>query len=85
MNKGKIFLTENGYVVQNSEISIRVRDEDSKLPYVNGSDVQFSITEQNEATILECTTSAEIYNLSVGWICPRCNRVNAPFNRFCDC
>jgi hypothetical protein len=82
--KGKIFPTEDGYIVESLSVRYAVREEDNNIPYISGSDVEFGLID-NKAIIWQCTTSAEVYNLTAGWICPRCNRVNAPFNRFCDC
>ena len=84
---GKIYPKDGGYVVQNiaSGELHKVRKEDSGLPFQVGSDVVYNVTRDGFAIIGECVTTAEIHNINVGWICPRCNRVNAPFNKICDC
>ena len=80
--KGKILQTEDGYVVESQSGTYAVREEDSNIPYVLGSDVEFGLINY-KAIIWKCTTSAEVYNLPVGWICPRCNKVNHPLNKIC--
>jgi hypothetical protein len=84
---GKIYLIADAYIIIDSDAGQKyvVRKEDSNLPYVIGSDVEYSIDPNQFAIINKCQTIAEIHNINTGWICPRCNRVNAPFFTNCDC
>lgn len=84
---GKIYPIGDAYIVQNIGSGQKhvVRKEDSDLPYVVGSDVVYSVNTDGFAIISQCVTNAEIHNIGVGWICPRCNKVNAPFVTNCDC
>ena len=88
---GKIFIAKNG--------SVFIKDNDSPLcfslsgnekfldmTFVDDSDIVYDTDIYGNVTnINECVTSAEIHNIGVGWVCPRCNRVNAPFVTNCDC
>lgn len=83
---GKVFRLGNGkhiIIVDNAFYNIRL--EDSGLPFVIGSDIEFTLDESKKAIINKCETIAEIHNTPVGWICPKCSRVNAPFIKNCDC
>jgi hypothetical protein len=84
---GKIYPIGDAYVVQDIDNGKKyvVRKEDSDLPYVVGSDVVYSINGDGFALISKCVTNAEIHNIGLGWLCPRCNKVNAPFKQNCDC
>ena len=84
---GKIYPIDDTYIVQNigSGQKHLVRKEDSNIPYVVGSDVVYSVNKDGFAIIGECQTIAEIHNVNMGWICPRCNKVNAPFITNCNC
>jgi hypothetical protein len=84
---GKIYPIADTYIVQNIGSGQKnvVRKEDSNVPYVVGSDVVYSVNKDGFAIINECETIAEIHNINMGWICPRCNKVNAPFIKICDC
>jgi hypothetical protein len=84
---GKIYPINDTYIVQDVEDGKKyvVRIEDSHLPYVLGSNVVFSLNNHGFAIINQCETIAEIHNVNMGWICPKCNRVNAPFIKNCDC
>jgi hypothetical protein len=83
---GKIYPIGDAYVVQDIDNGQKyvVRKEDSDLNFVVGSDVVYRV-DNGFALIQQCVTSAPIHNISVGWICPKCNRVNAPFVTNCDC
>jgi hypothetical protein len=83
---GKIYPIGDTYVVQNIDTGVKhtVRKEDSNIPYVVASDVVYNVKD-GFAIIGECETIAEIHNIHMGWICPRCNKVNAPFIKICDC
>jgi transcription initiation factor IIE alpha subunit len=84
---GKIYPIADTYIVHHiaSRKKHLVRKEDSGLPYVVGSDVEYSIDQNGFAIINKCETIAEIHNVNMGWICPRCNKVNSPFSLNCDC
>lgn len=84
---GKIYRLGSKYVViiEDSLKYYFVRPEDSILPYVIGSDIEFTLDESQNAIINKCQTIAEIHNTGLGWLCPKCNRVNAPFIKICDC
>jgi hypothetical protein len=84
---GKIYPIADAFIVQDVDTDEKyvVRKEDSDLPYVVGSDVVYSIDKDGFVIINKCETIAEIHNINTGWICPRCNRVNAPFVTICDC
>jgi hypothetical protein len=84
---GKIYPIGDAYVVQNIGSGQKhvVRKEDSNLTYVVGSDVVYRVDENGFAIIQQCVTTAEIHNVNIGWICPRCKKVNAPFVTNCDC
>jgi hypothetical protein len=84
---GKIFPINDTYIVVQDDYGKKfvVRDEDSHLPYVIGSNVVFSLNNKGFAIINQCETIAEIQNLNMGWICPKCNKINAPFIKNCDC
>ena len=84
---GKIYPIVDAYIVKDVDTnqSYTVRIEDSNLPYVVGSNVVYSIDKDGFAIIHKCETIAEIHNVNIGWICPKCNRVNAPFKEMCDC
>jgi hypothetical protein len=83
---GKIYPIGDAYIVEDIDNGQKyvVRKEDSDLNFVVGSDVVYRV-DNGFALIQECVTSAPIHNIGVGWICPRCNRVNAPFVTICDC
>ena len=83
---GKIYPIGGAYVVKDidNEQKYVVRKEDSDLNFVVGSDVVYRV-DNGFAIIQECVTTAPIHNIGVGWICPKCNRVNAPFVTNCDC
>ena len=83
---GKVFILGNGkhiIIVDNAFYNIRA--EDSGMPFVIGSDVEFTFDHSGNAIISKCETIAEIHNIPSGWICPKCNRVNAPFKEICYC
>jgi hypothetical protein len=84
---GKIYPIADAFIVQDVDTGEKyvVRKEDSDLPYVVGSDVVYSIDKDGFVIINKCETIAEIHNINNGWICPRCNRANAPFVTNCDC
>ena len=83
---GKVFKLGNGkHIIIVDDSFYNIRTEDSGLPFVIGSDIEFSLDESQKAIINKCETIAEIHNILIGWICPRCNRVNAPFKELCDC
>ena len=84
---GKIYPVADAYIVQDVDTGKKyvVRKEDSDLPYAVGSGVIYNINKDGFAIINECVTTAEIHNVNIGWICPKCNRVNAPFVTFCNC
>ena len=85
--KGKIYRLGSKYVafIEDSQKYYFVRPEDSRLPYVIGSDIEFTLDKLDMAIINKCETIAEIHNISLGWICPKCNMTNAPFIKNCDC
>jgi hypothetical protein len=83
---GKIFQLSNGkHIIGVNNSFYHIRPEDGGLPFVLGSDVEFTLDDSKKAIINKCETIAEIHNLNMGWICPRCNKVNAPFKELCDC
>jgi len=84
---GKIYPIVDAYIIIDSNAGQKyvVRKEDSDLPYVVGSDVVFSVNKDGFAIINKCETIAEIHNTPIGWICPKCNKSNAPFIKKCDC
>ena len=83
---GKVVRLGNGkYIVIVDNAFYNIRTEDSGLPFVIGSNIEFTLDESKKAIINKCETIAEIQNIGVGWICPKCNRVNAPFVTICDC
>ena len=67
---GKIYPIADTYVIQDIEGGKKyvVRIEDSYLPYIVGSDVEFTLNESGMAIISKCETIAEIHNIPVGWI-----------------
>jgi len=82
---GKIYPVADTYIVEGNGKKYVVRKEDSDLPYLIGSEVIFSIDSKGFAIINQCETIAEIHNIPIGWICPKCHRANAPFVKNCDC
>jgi hypothetical protein len=84
---GKIYPIGDVYMVQDIDTSKKyvVRIEDSDLPYVVGSAVVFGVNKEGFAIINQCETIAEIHTSPIGWICPKCNKSNAPFIKKCDC
>ena len=87
---GKIYPIVDAYIVKDMDNNetYTVRIEDTNLPYVVGSNVVYSIDKDGFAIIHKCETIAEIHstpNTPIGWICPKCNKSNAPFIKKCDC
>jgi hypothetical protein len=84
---GKIYPIADAFIVQDIDTGEKhvVRKEDSYLPYVVGSNVVYSIDKDGFAIIHKCETIAEIHSTPIGWICPKCNKSNAPFIKKCDC
>ena len=83
---GKVYKLGNGkHIIVSNYNYYNIRLEDSGLPFVIGSDVEFTLDKNNMAIINKCETIAEIYNNGLGWLCPKCNRVNAPFIEKCEC
>jgi hypothetical protein len=84
--QGKIYKLGNGkHIIVSNYNYYKIRLEDSGLPFAIGSGVEFTLNEDNLAIINKCETIAEIHNVSMGWLCPRCNKVNAPNKLNCDC
>jgi hypothetical protein len=83
---GKVYKLGNGkHIIVSNYNYYNIRLEDSGLPFVIGSDVEFTLDQDNKAIINKCLTTAEIHHNGLGWLCPKCNRVNAPFVKICDC
>jgi hypothetical protein len=83
---GKVFKLGNGkHIIIVDDAFYHIRLEDAGLPFVIGSDIEFTLDDFKKAIINKCETIAEIHNIPIGWICPSCNRINAPFIKNCDC
>ncbi len=83
---GKVYKLGNGkHIIIVDDNFYHIRLEDSGLPFVIGSDIEFTLNNERKAIINKCETIGEIHNVNVGWLCPKCNRVNAPFKPNCDC
>ena len=83
---GKVFRLGNGkHIIIVDDAFYHIRPEDAGLPFVIGSDIEFTLDDFKKAIINKCETIAEIHNIPIGWICPSCNRINAPFIKNCDC
>jgi hypothetical protein len=83
---GKIYkLGNEKHIIVSNYNYYNIRLEDSGLPFAIGSDVEFTLDEKGLAIINKCETIAEIHHNGLGWLCPKCNRVNAPFIEKCDC
>lgn len=84
--EGKIYkLGNTKHIIVSNYNYYNIRLEDSGLPFVIGSDVEFTLNDSGNAIITKCETTAEIHNVSLGWVCPKCNSVKAPFIEKCDC
>jgi hypothetical protein len=83
---GKIYKLGDGkHIIESNNNYYDIRIEDSDLPFAIGTDVKFTLNDNGLAIINKCLTTAEIHNNGLGWLCPKCNRVNAPFVTNCDC
>ena len=65
---GKVYKLGNGkHIIVSNYNYYNIRLEDSDLPFAIGSDVEFTLNQDNLAIINKCLTTAEIHNNVLGW------------------